>query len=172
MLSRNAQVFFAGGALDPVSFRGLVGSVGFTALWPVGAAECSGVLWRGRRRPHNNGTSRLPRQRDFEFPRALRNNTAFEKIKQFNICYLASTPNLHLQQTCLEASQSWAGTHFLLAPELVELGTTTVSTVVYDVLELLDVLADGSLLVVLVVLVDDGVFLYEVVAEVLLGGER
>lgn len=59
-----------------------------------------------------------------------------------------------------------------MAPELVELGTTTVSTVVYDVLELLDVLADGSLLVVLVVLVDDGVFSYEVVVEVLLGGER
>ena len=59
-----------------------------------------------------------------------------------------------------------------MAPELVELGTTTVSTVVYDVLELLDVLDDGSLLVVLVVLVDDGVFSYEDVVEVLLGGER
>lgn len=42
----------------------------------------------------------------------------------------------------------------------------------YDVLELLDVLDDGSLLVVLVVLVDDGVFSYEDVVEVLLGGER
>lgn len=65
-----------------------------------------------------------------------------------------------------------ATTYFLLAPELVELGTTTVSAVVYDVLELLGVLDDDPLLVVLVVLVDDGVFSYEVFVEEELGGER
>lgn len=37
-----AQVFFAGGALDPVSFRGSVDSVGFTALWVLSAAALSG----------------------------------------------------------------------------------------------------------------------------------
>lgn len=47
---------FAGGALDPVSFRGSVDSVGFTALRRYRVvAECSGVLWRGPgRRPHND----------------------------------------------------------------------------------------------------------------------
>lgn len=71
----------------------------------------------------------------------------------------------------------WAAqylTYFLLAPELVELGTTTVSAVVYDVLEPLPLLLllVAVVLVVVVVLVVDGVVLYEVVVEEELGGER
>lgn len=67
-------------------------------------------------------------------------------------------------------------TYFLLAPELVELGTITLSAVVYDVLELPVVAVLNLLVSVLValvlVLVGDGILSYEVVVEEELGGER
>ncbi|KAK1773611.1 hypothetical protein QBC45DRAFT_437513 [Copromyces sp. CBS 386.78] len=63
-------------------------------------------------------------------------------------------------------------TYFLLAPELVELGMTTVSAVVYDVLELPGLLDSLVVLLVLVlaVLVDVGVFSYEVIVKEVQGG--